>query len=596
MKRLARVPGKKKSGPVSGNNEDDMIKNSGFRAVVFTLVFAVLYPVILHSDTVSPELGEIPDPAEQGVYEVEPASDMPHISEGAELITGLRAVSEGLSVNLNWDPAIGAIMFYDVYRSVNPDSGYKKINRQPLNTVLYTDNADNSMEPPLHKTTYYYRVVSRDEGGKTVNSPIVTASVFGPLVPPRNLSASAAGSTINIKWAEPESTGDNPLSGYNIYRSINDGEPARVNSAVLTRTAYADTDGITQGVKYTYAVQSVDVKGGMSELSAPETVFLYEGTTAPRNLTVTGVSAESIKLVWDEPESQGAYPVIGYEIFRTTVPGDFSEGRINERMVRPLPGEDGRLFYYDNIINSVSEPKAGEEYYYKVAAVDSMGNTGQPSAVTQGRIEYIEIRRSGILSADISQYGLPPDSSLKISGKKSVSINLIQKWYDKEDPNRQASTFRPDIEQPLRLLVTGNIGSKIFVDVNYEDNTGLTSVNENTKISIRYEGEAGETLQEFSFGDITLDLPPTRYVSYSQTLFGLRARAAFGDKLSVSAIAAQTKGITAVQRFTGTLREKEINGRPGVVIDDTSYYRNIYFYLTKNISHVTALDPFHTGA
>ncbi|HPD18931.1 MAG TPA: hypothetical protein PLF61_04635, partial [Candidatus Goldiibacteriota bacterium] len=417
-------------------------------------------------------------------------------------------------------------------------------------------------------------------------------------MPPDKITVIAKTSSVLLKWEKPVSSGYYDIDGYNIFRGLTENEKNKINHNLIKSLEFednADGAGLTEGVKYFYYIQTVDVNGNTSEFSKKIEAVPYSRISAPRNLTVTAASSESIKLTWDASETQGTYGIKGYNIYRSTDPNVFPDKPINEVLAKPLQDEKGKYFYFDNIINSETPPSPGLNYYYKVASVDTQGNIGEFSSVVSGKVEMAEVPKEGIISYDISGYGLPPDSKLKLSGMKTIELTLSNRWYEVSIPDRNNIIAQPTINQPLRVELSGQIGKKIKIDINYNDEqSGLTS--EETRISVSYQGEEKETLQEISFGDMSFDLPNTRYVRSPQSLFGIKSRVSLlDDKLRMMLGWAQPKGVTEKQYFKGTLREKETNNKPGITLMDTDFIKNQYFYLTRDYTKITGLNPFHTG-
>jgi hypothetical protein len=489
----------------------------------------------------------------------------------------LKAEAKGVLVFLTWDKAGKTDTTYNIYRSTSPEKGFLKINKEEVKESAYTDGRGTSLTPPVSGKLYYYRITSVDFGVESQDSKTVLATPFAPLGPPDQITVLPGFSFVKIKWVEPDASGNIGVSGYNIYRSTQPGILARINPVTITAYEYDDA-GLTNGARYDYMLQSVDALGNTSALSAVFSAVPFSLISSPKNLTTTAASSESIKLIWDAPDGGGTYGISGYNIYRSTQAGVFSDKPINEKMTKGLKTPENRLFYFDNMINSWFQPLPGNTYYYKIIPVDFHGNTGAASDTITGAVPVIEVNKQGIISADISEYGLPPESKLTLSGRKTLSMAYTHTWWKN---NTVAQTEKFDITQKLKLNLKGNIGTKINVDVNYDEDT-LTD--EYTKISISYAGEKDETLQEVSFGDLTLDLPATRYLSYApQKLFGIRGKAKIGDKLTITALAAQTKGINDTQVFIGKVRKKQTNLRDGVDIYDTAYIKNTYYYITRNV-------------
>ncbi len=477
-------------------------------------------------------------------------------------------------MKLIWDAVNLPGITYNIYRRTEEQGEDLKINKYEVKINEYIDNKKNSMIPLLSGIKYFYKISAVDSGKEIGESNIVFAVPSGNLLPPDEINVIPYPDKVLIKWVEPDSTGEYEIDGYNIFRSIDDKEAGiKLNKELIKGFEYEDKE-IEQGVKYFYKLQSVDVKGNTSALSKNYETMPFALVSEPLDVTAYAKSGESIKVAWTEPDIKGSYGIGYYNIFRSENPDSFPEKPINIKPVKTYYDEDGKVFYFDNIINSVEPPQPGKNYYYKVVPVDTEGHTGVAGKVAGANIEILKLKKTGIISGEISQFGLPPDSDLKISGSKQIELSYKYVFETGKAPQRT----RFDIKQPLKVKVEGNIGKKITVEVDHDDDR---TQDEQRKISIKYQGDKEETIQEVNFGDITLSIPATRFVSYSQSLFGINAKAKFGDKFTLSAIAAQTKGITAKQTFKGNLREKEVNGKIGIFIMDTDFIKNTYYYITK---------------
>ena len=487
----------------------------------------------------------------------------------------LKAEVNGIKVKLTWDAINIQGITYNIYRSTHEQAEFIKINKEDVKTNEYIDDKNNSIIPPLSDIKYFYKVTAVDSGKEIGESNMAFAIPSGNLSPPDEITAIPSPGKVLLKWAEPDSKGKYDIDGYNIFRATDvNFEGEKINTLIIRAFEYEDTKNIENDVKYFYRLQTVDVKGNTSAFSKPIEALPFTQTSEPTQVTAVAVSSESIKVSWFEPDIKGTYGISGYNIYRSENPASFPEKPINLKLVKPYYDEEGKVFYFDNIINSETPPQPGKMYYYKIVPVDDKGNKGIESKLANTKIELLETKKSGILTADISEYGLPPESRLTITGNKQVQIS--SKWVA---PATAIESSRPfDIKQPLKVTVNGRIGKKISIDVDYDDSRPQ---DEQRKILIKYEGEKEETIQEASFGDIMLDIPATRFVSYSQSLFGIKTTVKLGDKLKITGIGAQTKGITAVQKFKGNLREKEINGKKGIEINDTDFIKNTYYYITK---------------
>src|SRR3989339_810785 len=225
-------------------------------------------------------------------------------------------------------------------------------------------------------------------------------------------------------------------------------------------------------------------------------------------------------------------------------------------------------------IRNEKEKKIFEEEKIRITAPESL----QVSSATK----TTERSLRSILSEGIE---FPYDSKLEvtdfsglsgISGRKYIGMKYSATKYlhkDENNTNRSLGTGGFELNQQLQVRVKGTIKKKITVNVDYDD-----TVENKKDISIVYKGDPEELVQDAAFGDITLSLPGTEFVSYNKQAFGVMAKLKH-KKANFYGVFSRTKGTTETKRFRGstTFEKKDIN--------DTSYLRRRYYNL--------ALDPSH---
>lgn len=81
-----------------------------------------------------------------------------------------------------------------------------------------------------------------------------------PPVAPTGLTAIPGNASIALDWTDNT---DPDLAGYNVYRGTTSGVYAKVNSSLVTTSAYSDT-GLTNGTEYYYVVRAVDTSNNES--------------------------------------------------------------------------------------------------------------------------------------------------------------------------------------------------------------------------------------------------------------------------------------------------------------------------------------------
>jgi len=132
---------------------------------------------------------------------------------------------------------------------------------------------------------------------------------------------------------------------------------------------------------------------------------------------------------------------------------------------------------------------------------------------------------------------------------------------------QRSTTF--DFDMKIQMGVTGNIGDKMKVGINY--NTEATFDFEN-QTTLAYTGDEDELLQSIEAGNVSLPLTGT-LITGSQSLFGVKTGLQFG-KLRVTSVFSQQKSESSVIEIEG-----------GAQVDDfelnvDEYETNRHFFLS----------------
>jgi hypothetical protein len=192
----------------------------------------------------------------------------------------------------------------------------------------------------------------------------------------------------------------------------------------------------------------------------------------------------------------------------------------------------------------------------------------EPSPFLASQAEDLALSTATRLLPPPPEFELPAQQmSLSITGRKIIGFNFSEKRYlhDQSQTGRAKTTGLWDIEQQMQLRMQGKVGPKITVNVDYDD----TKENQQD-ISIVYQGDPNEIVQNVSFGDIDLSLPPTEFVSYNKQLFGIRADIKWKG-LKSSFIASRTKGTSKFKEFVGNTQFVAVD------LLDTGYVRRQYY-------------------
>lgn len=181
--------------------------------------------------------------------------------------TDVTATVTGSTVQLSWTAATDdvGVAGYRVYRGDSADFSPAEANL--LDEVTGTDYDDTSLEPG----TYHYKVIAVDAAGNTsvpAASDGTTVSAPDTTAPsaPTGLTATAAGSTVQLSWTE--STDDVGVDGYTIHRSTSDGFTPSADNEIGTSTtnSFVDT-AVDETTTYYYKVTATDAAGNVSAAS-----------------------------------------------------------------------------------------------------------------------------------------------------------------------------------------------------------------------------------------------------------------------------------------------------------------------------------------
>ncbi len=126
-----------------------------------------------------------------------------------------------------------------------------------------------------------------------------------------------------------------------------------------------------------------------------------------------------------------------------------------------------------------------------------------------------------------------------------------------------------DFQEKIQMNVTGTIGDKMQLGVNY--NTDAMFEFEN-RTKLEYSGKEDEIIKKIEAGDVTLPLTGT-LITGSHSLFGLKTEMQFG-KLTVTTVLSQQKGESSVVELKGGAQITDFE----VFADE--YEANRHFFLS----------------
>lgn len=178
-------------------------------------------------------------------------------------------------------------------------------------------------------------------------------------------------------------------------------------------------------------------------------------------------------------------------------------------------------------------------------------------------------------------------NTISVIPRGSVELILGIKTNKTDNPViaeqfRKTSIF--DFQSKLQMNVTGMVGEKLKMDINY--NTEATFDFENN-VKVEYTGTEDEIIQKIEAGNVSLPLPGT-LITGSQSLFGFKTQLKFGN-LTMTSIFSRQRGQSQSVELKGGAQNQQFE------ISADSYDANRHFlmghYFRENYDNSLSTFP-----
>ena len=262
------------------------------------------------------------------------------------------------SATLNWTEPLSdggfPITQYNVYRSQTQGGPYTFIGSNDSTTGYYDPTAVNG-------ETYYYVVTAVNTFGESAFSEEQRILIANAPLAPTNLNGTFGDGIVMLTWDPADGRGFE-IMNYTIYRKgPNDASFTAI--ATVNTTNYTDT-GLTNGVTYRYVITATSAVGE-SPYSDILTITPATVPSSPTGLSAK-VSNDKVQLSWEKPAENGGFPILYYNVYRS------------------VNNEDNFILYDFTYSKTYldADITAGDTYYYKVTAVNNVGESDFSNVAT----------------------------------------------------------------------------------------------------------------------------------------------------------------------------------------------------------------------
>lgn len=166
-----------------------------------------------------------------------------------------------------------------------------------------------------------------------------------------------------------------------------------------------------------------------------------------------------------------------------------------------------------------------------------------------------------------------PEVDLRVNGQADINAGLDYRKSDQQvSATGSASQISPNFKQDLRLGITGTIGDKMQINIDWDTNNQFDYQNQ---VKLNYTGYEDEILQSVEAGNVFLETPSS-LIRGGQSLFGLKSEFQFGN-LQLTTVASQQEGQSQSLSIEGGSETTEFDLKPTDYDDNTHFFLGYYF-------------------
>jgi len=177
-----------------------------------------------------------------------------------------------------------------------------------------------------------------------------------------------------------------------------------------------------------------------------------------------------------------------------------------------------------------------------------------------------------------------PQVDLRVNGQADINAGFDYRKSDRQvSITGDASQIDPSFKQDLRLGVTGTIGDKMQIDIDWDTNNQFDYQNQ---VKLKYTGYEDEIIQSIEAGNVFLETP-SNLIRGGTSQFGIKSTFQLGN-FSLTTIASQQEGQSSRETISGGSETSEFGIRPTEYDDNTHFFLSYFF---RNSWNEVLSDP-----
>lgn len=219
---------------------------------------------------------------------------------------------------------------------------------------------------------------------------------------------------------------------------------------------------------------------------------------------------------------------------------------------------------------------------YRAARLDEDLDENWKELIIQ-RERQDEQRRRGGLGFNIVVPGGRQSAFRTIFGANEVDLRVngtadIHAGFDYRKSDQQVSItgkpsqLDPEFKQDLSLGITGTIGDKLRINVNYDSRNQFDFQNQ---LKLEYTGYEDEIVQKIEAGNVFLQTPSS-LIRGGQSLFGIKSEFQLGG-VRLTTVMSQQEGQSNSLNIEGGSEQTEFDLRPTDYDEATHFFLSYYF-------------------